>query len=763
MADLLSTGLDASHQASVPSHIMMSLTDTIDGDTAIRLKRIKGVEEIEVLNEMRTLCKVNPEAEWTQAVIVMRDDYHNQLFDIYQLRAGEWPKKKLFAIERMSSEFHHLDVGDSVIFEINGREKEFSISGKVRHPFVPPPEFGGEAHFFTDAQGMTHFDTPKGKFNELRVRVTPYSADLAREVATEIKSRLSKEEVGVASTFFQDPNKHWAGDIMDTFLLILKVLAIVSLGASVVLVLNTVNAIITQQTNQIGIIKAIGGTTGAIIKIYLIVVLVYGLLAVLIALPLGAMMAFNMTKQFLGFFNIDYDVFQISGRAIIYQTIAALMVPLVAALWPVLSGTTMTVYKAIASYGLGSDFGESWLDRSVERVAQHFLAAPYAVALGNMFRRKGRLFLTQVVLITAGTMVVTVMSISSSINLTLDNVLARNKYDTIIFFEDDERIDRVMALAQSLAEVKQAEVRFGHPASILKEGQRTQEAGLGSQLVGIPADSAMFQPLLVAGRWLQTDDDRAVVMSKDTADDNGIKLGDTVTLDLSELGQGKWQVVGFYHDVFAGKIDNIDSLYANQEAVFRATKKYNRGRNLFVSARTHHQDHVAVLTAQLKELYDSQNMETRSSQTAAESREEIEGQFSVTISMMLVVAIVMAVVGGIGLMGALSISVVERTREIGVMRTIGAQTLTIMGMFMLEGIMQGLLSWLVVMPVSFILGKPLSNAVGQIMFSIDMDYQYNVQALLIWLAVVLIISTLASIVPARNATRISVRQSLAYQ
>ncbi|MBN1992695.1 MAG: FtsX-like permease family protein [Anaerolineae bacterium] len=763
IADLIRTGMDTSHQASRPAHLLIHLSDYIDRDTALRLKKISGVAEIEVLNEARVRYKIKPEDEWAKAVVVMRDDYERQLFDIYQLRAGAWPQKKHFGIERKSSEFFNIGLGDEILFEVEGRAKKFSINGIIRHPFVPPPEFGGEAYFLADAQGMAHFGEPEGKYIELRVQVAPYSPALAREIAAEVKSRLSKEGIGLVSTFYQDPQKHWGGTIMDSFLMILKVLAVVSLGASVVLVLNTLNAIIAQQTNQIGIIKAIGGTAGVVIKIYLAVVLVYGLLALLLALPLSALVAFNTTKQFLGFFNIDYSVFQVSRQALVYQAIAAMMVPLLAALWPVLRGTAITVREALASYGLGSDFGASWLDRFVEGVAQRFFAAPYAIALGNMFRRKGRLILTQVVLITAGTMAVVVMSLSASVTLTLDNVLARNKYDTIIFFKEDERIDRVVTLAQSLSEVKQAEVRFGHPASILKAGQRAKEAGLGTELVGIPASSAMFQPLLVAGRWLLPHDDRAVVMSKDTGDDNNIKLGDTITLDLNELGQDDWQVVGFYHDIFAGKIDNVDALYANQEAVCRATKKYNRGRNLFVRTYTHQVDDVAAVTARLKDLYNAGNIEVHSSQTAPESRQEIEGQFGVTISMMLVVAIIMAIVGGIGLMGALSIGVVERTREIGVMRTIGARTYTIMNLFVLEGVLQGLMSWLLVVPLSFVLGKPLSNAVGQIMFSIDMDYQYNVKALFIWLAIVLIISVLASMVPARSATRISVRQSLAYQ
>jgi putative ABC transport system permease protein len=128
----------------------------------------------------------------------------------------------------------------------------------------------------------------------------------------------------------------------------------------------------------------------------------------------------------------------------------------------------------------------------------------------------------------------------------------------------------------------------------------------------------------------------------------------------------------------------------------------------------------------------------------------------------MALAVVVAVVGGIGLMGSLSISVVERTREIGVMRAIGARSLTIIGMFLMEGVLQGVISWVVAAPVSFFLGRPMANVLGQVMFSIGLDYQYNAGAVVIWLVVILIISTLASILPARNATRISVRDSLVY-
>jgi len=60
------------------------------------------------------------------------------------------------------------------------------------------------------------------------------------------------------------------------------------------------------------------------------------------------------------------------------------------------------------------------------------------------------------------------------------------------------------------------------------------------------------------------------------------------------------------------------------------------------------------------------------------------------------------------------------------------------------------------------LGRLPAVLMGQALFKMDLDYQYNVSAVIIWLIAVLVISTLASVIPARNATSVSVQSSLAY-
>ena len=760
MIDQLIPNLNRVQQAIEPAHISMDLVDRINQDTADRLKHNDGVKDVEAINELSVRYRFTPDEEWQPAAVEMRADYEAQKYDLLQLKGGEWPHRNNIGVDIRAFDYLHLEFGDKVIFELDGTDRALPVTGKIRHHFMTSPDFGSLPRFFVDAQTLERFNIPDGEFNQLLVQVDPYSDDFARKIASEIKDRLGKEGVSVATTFYNKPDEHWGKEYFDGLNLVLQLLALVSLFMSVILVYNTLSALITEQKHQIGVMKAIGGQTGTLIKVYLTGVFVYGTLALLISLPLGAYAAFSGAAYFLDIFNIDHSRFEFSTRVVIIQIVAAVAVPLLAALWPVFSGALMTVRAAIASYGLGGNFGTNRLDRLVEPVALRFLSAPNALALGNLFRRKGRLSLTQVVLITAGTLFLMVMTLSNSIQLTVDNELGRRHYQTQLLFEDNQRIDRIERMAKAVAGVAAVELRFRQPASILRAGQRTRQAGTGGMLIGVPAGSDMFKPMMVAGRWLQPGDERAVVLNEETAEDNHLQLGETITLDLGELGDAKWQVVGFYRVLALYPLP--DAVYAPQEAIFRATTKHNVGRELLVRANPANAVTTEAVTVRLKDLFEKRNWEVQDTQTIYEDRSFFDNFFVQYLGMLFGLAVIMALVGGVGLTGSLSISVVERTKEIGVMRAIGARTPVLLLMFILEGVLQGLISWAVSVPLSFVLGRPLAMVVGQAMFDVALDYQYNLQAVLVWLVTVVVISILASVLPARSATTISVQESLAY-
>ena len=151
MVDQLLTGMDSAHHAVEPSHMNIILTNFIDEETAQDWLKIPGVVGVEPLNINSVRYKLSPDAPWENGTVVMRDDFDEQSYDFVSLRDGAWPANYNIGIERLSSSFYGLEMGDTVIFEMDGTDRPFTINGKIRHPFVPPPNFGGQAYFFVDA------------------------------------------------------------------------------------------------------------------------------------------------------------------------------------------------------------------------------------------------------------------------------------------------------------------------------------------------------------------------------------------------------------------------------------------------------------------------------------------------------------------------------------------------------------------------------------------------------------------------------------
>jgi putative ABC transport system permease protein len=309
--------------------------------------------------------------------------------------------------------------------------------------------------------------------------------------------------------------------------------------------------------------------------------------------------------------------------------------------------------------------------------------------------------------------------------------------------------------------VDAAETRLTQPASMYVSGQLVKEAGISTYIRGIPSGSDFSLPLMIAGRWLQPGDGRDIVISRDSAEKNNIQVGATVTLDLGVMGKADWVVVGIYEPVFTGGFSS-DTIFAPQDVLYKTSKKYNQAVLVLVRTTAHDGAFTTDVTKNLKTVYEANNLKVTASQTQADLRKTNEWQFSIVTIMLMALAIIVAVVGGFALMGALSIGVIERTKEIGVMRAVGARSRTILGIFIMEGLLQGFFSWLVAIPLSALVSPSVASALGHAMFGATLDYQYNWMAVFIWLGIVLFISIIASILPARSATRISVRDSLAY-
>lgn len=764
MVDQMLPAMDAAHASTNPAHATLYTNGPVDLDTIRALKNVPGVVAVEAASEVSMRYKLHPEDPWKKGTIQARADYEHQIYDHVQLKEGSWPEGRALGIERMHSPWYKIYPGDRVIVEVGDQPYIFPITGIIRHPFVPPPSMYDLAFFFSDETVMEMFDIPLNHFTQVRLSVNPYSPDYVRVVASAVKDRLAQQRIGVIATLYQDPAVHWGREFIDGFSYVIRILAVLSMLLSVILVLNTLTAVITQQTNQIGVLKAIGATSFSITRVYLAGVLVYGILSLGVALPLGVITSYSITRSFLALYNIDYEQFALSQRAVTLQAISALIVPLAAALLPVWNGARLTVRQAISSYGIGADFGSNWVDQGVERLGRRFLASYNAMALANTFRRKGRLALTQMVLVIAGVMFLMVMSLSSSLNATLDAEFGRRSYDLMVNFSSVQRVDRTIALARTIPGVEDASMWLASPVTILHAGQKALGAGMGSSIQGVDVADPMYVPQIVAGRWLQPGDRFAVVMERDLAEDEHIAVGDTIVLDMGPWGKHDWQVVGFYQTflMFGGGY-SVDALYAPREAVYEASKKTNKAGSLLVRTYSHDLEAVDIVAARLEDALDARNIEISLSETLAQTRKTADASFGIVVYMLMVLAALVAVVGGIGLTGSLWLSVIERTKEIGILRAIGAVSRSIIGMYMLEGVFQGLLSWAIAAPIAYLVSPAVANTLGLVMFGSQLYGTFSWSGLLLWLLLVVVISIVASIVPARHAAGINIRQSLSYE
>ena len=756
LSDVIRVRFTESHRISVAPHVVF-YTRGFDQETVQAVLRDPDVADAEGEGSTPFRWKLDGETEWRDGTLTWRGDYEAQHMYLMDLLNGDWPADRTLAVERMSSEYYDLSIGTTIQVEGERRDRRVPIEGVVRHPWTPPPQIGlGNATFCTTPETYIWLTGQERGFNILKVRLegfnTSFDEGAANEAAGQIEDRLERMGLGVGYYEVIHPEIHWAQEIMDSVMLILVVLGVLALGLSGFLIINMMNATVAQQVWQIGVMKAVGATRGRVIHIYLMKALIYGLLSLLLAVPLGALAAYLLAGWLLDMFNVPVGDFRLMPVPAAIQVAVGLVVPLLAALVPVIGGARVTVRQALNNYGLGSGFGSSLLDRLTGRVRR--LPRPLALSLRNTFRRKARITLTLITLVLGGVMFIMVLSVGDSLTNTLEVLLNDLGFDVAVGFGRLHRVARLVEVSEQVPGVSRAEVWGFRGAELsLPSGEEYRVF-----LRGVPDGSEMFKPRIASGRALSPDDGRAILLNSKIATDEGYKVGDEIELTI-EGKESTWTVVGLVVNVNNGQRDN----FVPFDALARETGTVDRGGTVWMMTEEGATENQEKLIRDLRDAYDSSQMEAMDFDGTEEIRRMNQSQFDIIMSLMLVMALLAAAVGSVGLMSTMSINVVERGREIGVMRAIGASALAIAGIFVAEGVLVGVLSWLLAVPLSYPGARLFSNLVGVSIFEVPLDFSYSGTGVVLWLGAVVVLSALASLWPAMRATKVSVREALSYE
>jgi putative ABC transport system permease protein len=237
-----------------------------------------------------------------------------------------------------------------------------------------------------------------------------------------------------------------------------------------------------------------------------------------------------------------------------------------------------------------------------------------------------------------------------------------------------------------------------------------------------------------------------------------IKVGDTLNLRLNEVDT-PLKVVGIFR--IAGNF-STPFTYIRSEDLARITGSEGLVNRLLVVSDTHEASRQSEVLKSLQEKLEAGGYDANLS-TGEEFITQQRSQVNTLIYLLLVMGVLIALVGGLGLMGTMGMNVLERTREIGVMRSIGAQNGTIFQLVVVEGMVIGVISWLLSLLVAIPITHLLDNRLGVRLMTVPITYIYSTEGALIWLVIALVLAVVASLVPARNAVRLTVRDVLAYE
>jgi putative ABC transport system permease protein len=276
-----------------------------------------------------------------------------------------------------------------------------------------------------------------------------------------------------------------------------------------------------------------------------------------------------------------------------------------------------------------------------------------------------------------------------------------------------------------------------------------------------PQNTKLLAPDFVAGRWLLPNEKDAIVISDSIYDFYpGLKPGDKLIIKLPGQREVELKVVGIFQ--FTAMLGDTLA-YANFDTISAETHMLNEAISYRITTESHDAASQQALIRRIDRYLTDRDFAVQSEQSGYALQANVTQGVNILVIFLLGMAILIAFVGSIGLTGTMSINVLERTREIGVMRTIGAVDSVIMQSVIIEGLVIGLITWVLAIGLSFPISSLLLTIIGESMGGSAIALSFTPLGIVLWLVVVILLSVFASILPARNAARLTINEVLAYE
>ncbi len=364
------------------------------------------------------------------------------------------------------------------------------------------------------------------------------------------------------------------------------------------------------------------------------------------------------------------------------------------------------------------------------------------------------------------------ISIRASMIQTLDRLFDSRKYDLTVVFGSaypSEQIDRAI---RNTPGVVRSESWFTSEGSLpAPEEVARQDAmppsgtgphgggALGGDrfsVTALPSDTKMIRLDIVEGHDLLPGDTDAIVINTALAAKSPkMKVGSNISFRMGPA-LTSWRVVGIAREALTPPAAYIPQAFIDERHPTMRTIA------LLALART---DAASVngVKADLERSLEREGIRVVGGVGKADSRFGFDQHMLMIYVFLVIMSGIIAVVGGLGLATSMSLNGLERRRETGVMRAIGARPSTVRLIIVTEGVVVGVLSWALAALAAWPVSKIAGDALVRLVFHSQLDFLFQLQGLFIWLAVAVVVSAVASFLPAWSASKITLRESLAYE
>jgi len=747
--------------ASSPAHAVLSLAPFTSG-LVERVALMPGVAAAEGRRALTAQLAL-PNGTWVPLELQAAPDWGALRISRVIAEPGSpaQPAKDAVLLERTTAGQFGLAAGQRVHVRMpDGTEATLSIAGLVSDQAIMPSNIDiTTAYGYIARETLTTLKQPRD-YNRLYLRLAGSSAAWSdiEPAVTRIARTIQNQGLAIYNISIPRPGKPPLWDSMTGILFILGTMGVLTLALSGVLIINVMSAVVTRQIPQIGVIKSLGGRRGQIMWLYLQMVLVFGALGLLLALPIALGGAYGLATGIGETLNTSIVSFGLPIPTLITLAIVALLVPALASLAPITTGARITIREAISGQPEGKRKKAKGTTGRASLFAFHLvplrlLPVLLLLSIRNTFRQTGRVALTLVALSLAGAMFIGVLGVRQSLQATALAMQAESNYDVEVDFTHTYPSGDLLRAARHTPGVLDAEAWGIGSARRVFGPNRLSGSML---LVGLPPGTRMSLPSVIAGRRLQPGDTGMLFVNADALDLlQGAGVGQLVTLRAG--GEDRvWRIVGVSARGFV-PIAYIP--YADFERAVGVSGY--AGRLVVRSAGSAPEEQQAVQGRLLAQL-DRSGLEVERSSTTAESRRSVAANLDIIAILLLSMVALVALVGGLGLASTMSINVLERTREIGVLRALGAKSPVVRRVVVVEGVLIGVASAAIGTIAGAPFGAWLAATLGPLILYHPLDFMFWWPGAALWLMIVVVIALAASLAPAQAAARLTIRETLAY-